>query len=412
MNKILNTYSYLLNIGVPQKKSVEAKKIRLLNAFCITWSVMIVIITIFDLIFERELYGSLILHGISYVIITGIFYLQFLQNYHIARIVFIIAIISITFIFANFTTPLMLIENFYFLYPLVGILFIEKKWINMLFLLLCFGLYFIPNLFLNMYPKNMILPVLVFCIFLGTFVILNYSEQLNKKQEKKLRKRKIKLEKAYAKLEKQKENELALLRLQTLKAQMNPHFMFNTINSIQNLILKNNKEDAYDYLTRYAVLMRENLKISNKNFTSLDIELVILNKYLELEKLRFGDSFYYTIENLENNKNIEIPSQIIQPFVEEAIRYRLLHQINQLRELKITFHHENKMLVCTIIDNGIGIAKSIEMKDNNKMNLEVSLTAIIEKRVALLKDFYNIKIHFKYIQENFKTKVILKMSYK
>ncbi|WP_193706388.1 sensor histidine kinase [Tenacibaculum piscium] len=282
----------------------------------------------------------------------------------------------------------------------------------MLFLLLCFGLYFIPNLFLNMYPKNMILPVLVFCIFLGTFVILNYSEQLNKKQENKLEEGKIKLEKAYAKLEKQKENELALLRLQTLKAQMNPHFMFNTLNAIQNLILKGNKEDAYDYLTRYAVLMRENLKISNKNFTSLDIELVILNKYLELEKLRFGDSFNYTIENLENNKNIEIPSQIIQPFVEEAIRYRLLHQINELRELKITFHHENKMLVCTIIDNGIGIAKSVEMKEKDKMNLELSLTAIIEKRVALLKDFYNIKIHFKYIQENFKTKVILKMSYK
>lgn len=404
MNKFLKIYNYLLNIGVTSKKSNKYKKIRLLNAFCMTWSVMIVIITIFDLIFNREIEESIILHAISYFIIGFIFYFQRKKKYTFARVLFITAIISITFIFANFITPQSLIENFYFVYPLIGILFIDKKVINILFLLLCFCLYFLPNIFLNIYPENMILPVLVFCVFLGVFVILNYSERLNKIQEKKLLKRKTELEEAYFKLEKQKENELTLLRLQTLKAQMNPHFMFNTMNSIQNLILKDNKNEAYDFFIKFSSLMRENLKTSDDSFVRLRTELSIIKSYLELEKLRFGSEFKFTIEELNFNKDIEIPSMIIQPYIEEAIRCRLLHLKEGDKKITVRFYLEDKVLVCEIFDNGVSDL-SKEKKE------EISSRKILEKRLVLLKKYYKTDIGFEYIVIPLGTKVIVKIPY-
>ncbi len=404
MNKFFKIYRFFLNAGVESKKGSEYKKIRLLNAFCITWSIMIIIITIFDLLFDREVKDSLVLHAISYVLIGIIFYCQKIKKHTLARVVFISSIIGVTFLFANFITPSMLIENFYFLYPLVGILFIEKKWINILFLFLCFSLYFIPNIFLEIYPKNMILPVLVFCVFLGTFVVLYYSEQLNKKQEKKLLESKIKLEKAYLKLEKQKESELTILRLQTLKAQMNPHFMFNTMNSIQNLILKDNKKEAYNFFTKFSALMRQNLKTSDDSFISLTSELFIIKSYLELEKLRFGDQFSFIIKELDFNKEIKIPSMIIQPYIEEAIRYRLLHLIDVDKQITIKFSLEKEILICEITDNGI-------RKVSQEHEEESPSREILKKRLVLLKDYYKTDIGFTYERIQLGTKVIVKMPY-
>ncbi|PKH50980.1 hypothetical protein CXF68_09915 [Tenacibaculum sp. Bg11-29] len=404
MHKFFKIYHYLLNVGVTSKMSNEYKKIRLLNTFCMTWSVMIVVITIFDLIFNREIKESLILHTISYFIIGVIFYCQKKKKYTLARVLFITSIIGVTFIFANFVTTQSLIENFYFVYPLIGILFIDKKLINILFLFLCFFLYFLPNMFFNIYPKNTILPVLVFCVFSGIFVILNYSEQLNKRQEKKLLKRKVELEEAYSKLEKQKESELTLLRLQTLKAQMNPHFMFNTMNSIQNLILKDNKIEAYDFFIKFSSLMRRNLRTSDNSFVRLRTELSIVKSYLELEKLRFGAAFKFTIEELNFDKEIKIPSMIIQPYIEEAIRCRLLHLKEGDKKVIVRFYLEDKVLVCEILDNGIrGFVK--EKKQ------EISSKKILEKRLVLLKEYYKTDIGFEYMVIPLGTKVIVKIPY-
>ncbi len=404
MSAIFKAYFFLLNIGVTTKEDKEYKKIRLLNAFCITWSIMIVIITIFDLLFGREIKESLILHGISYILIGIIFYSQSINKYIQARIIFICSIIGMTFVFANFTTPLMLVENFYFVYPLIGILFIDKEWINIAFLILCFCLYFIPNLFLGLYPENMILPVLVFCVFLSTFVILNYSEQLNKKHEKNIIASKIELEKAYTQLEKRKEDELALLRLQTLKAQMNPHFMFNTMNSIQNLILKDDKKEAYNFFTKFSSLMRQNLKTSDDSFVDLKTELLIVKNYLELEQLRFGSQFLFKIEDLKFNTSIKIPSMIIQPYVEEAIRYRLLHLTDRVKEITIKFKLEKEALICEITDNGT-------LSNSEKTKEEVSSKNILEQRLILLKEFYknNICVTIKEVENN--TKTILKLPF-
>lgn len=403
MNVIFKVYFFLLNIGVTTREDKENKKIRLLNAFCITWSTMIVIITIFDLLFEREVKESLILHGISYFFIIIIFYCQNRKKYIIARIVFLCSIIGVTFVFANYTTPLMLVENFYFVYPLIGVLFIDKKWINIIFLTLCFCLYFIPNLLQELYPENMVLPVLVFCVFLSTFVILNYSEQLNKKHEEKIIENNRELQKAYAQLEKRKEDELALLRLQTLKAQMNPHFMFNTMNSIQNLILKEDKKEAYKFFTKFSSLMRQNLITSTDSFVDLNTELLIVKNYLELEQLRFGPQFLFIIEELNFNSSIKIPSMIIQPYVEEAIRYRLLHLTDREKKIIIKFKLKNKVLICEVVDNGV-----VNSYEENK---EILSKKILEQRLMLLKELCRKDIDVIIKKEDGYTKTTIKIPY-
>ncbi|WP_272150341.1 sensor histidine kinase [Tenacibaculum aiptasiae] len=402
----------IFDIGLlPSNDAKENKKIKLLNIFCFTWSILIVVITIFDIIFERELEGSLIMHGISYILIFLILLFQYKHFYILARVLFICSIIGITFVFANYTTPLSLIENFYFIYPLIGLILIEKKWINISILVLCFILYFVPNLIYKHYPDNTILPVLVFSVFVAAYVILNYSDNLNKKHEKELLLSKEKLEQAYLELEERKRSELASLQLKALKSQMNPHFLFNTINSIQSLILAGNKEEAYKYLTKFSLLMRESIKTSEKSFVDFSVELSMLKKYLELEKLRFKQDFEYEIRGEKNIEEIKIPSAVIQPFVENAIRYGLLHKIEGGKKIEIEFYQED-IFICSVTDNGIGIEASKQINTlNRKLETEDSSIKAIENRLKLLKEFYKTDIGVVYEKVEKGTKVVVKIPY-
>ncbi len=208
-------------------------------------------------------------------------------------------------------------------------------------------------------------------------------------------------------LEKQYKNS----ELKSLKAQMNPHFMFNAMNSIQNLVLKGNKNEAYDYLTKFSSLIRENLNMSEKSFVYFEEELSLLKKYLELEKLRFRDSFEYQLEGMEAIEDIKIPSMIIQPFVENAIKHGLLHKTNGLKKVTVSFFQEN-VFKCIITDNGIGYeaSKKINALNNNK-KYSFS-TKAIKDRLSLLKDYYKLDIGFEYEHVEIGTKVVLKIPYK
>ncbi|CAL2105075.1 His_kinase domain-containing protein [Tenacibaculum sp. 190524A02b] len=391
----------------------ENKKIKLLNIFCFTWAIMIIVITFFDIIFGRELQESLLIHGISYLLILGIFYLQKAHYYTIARVLFLTAIAAVTFVFANYTTPHSLIENFYFIYPLIGLILIEKKWINISILIVCFGLYFIPNFYFQHYSQETILPVLVLSVFAASYVILNYSESINKKNEEKLLLSKTKLEEAYLELEERKQSELATLQLKALKSQMNPHFLFNAINSIQSLILTDKKEEAYRYLTKFSLLIRENIKTSEDSFVSFTTELSMLKKYLELEKLRFGEKFTYMIKGANKINEIKIPSAVIQPIVENAIRYGLLHKTEGEKLLVIEFQLE-ETFVCTITDNGIGLEASKKINIENTLNTKEKDTSIkaIQNRLHILKEHYKTDIGIQYEEIEEGTKVIIKIPYK
>ncbi|WP_299159690.1 histidine kinase [uncultured Tenacibaculum sp.] len=409
MRSVINK---IFDIGLlPTNEVKENKKIKLLNIFCFTWSILIIVITVFDIIFNRELEGSLIMHGISYALITTIFIFQYKRLYILARVLFISSIIGVTYVFANYTTPLSLIENFYFIYPLIGLILIDKKWINISILIVCFLLYFVPNIYYGHYPNNTILPVLVFSVFVAAYVILNYSDNLNKKHEKELLLSKEKLEQAYLELEERKKSELASLQLKALKAQMNPHFLFNTINSIQSLILTGEKEEAYKYLTKFSLLMRESIKTSEMSFVDFSIELSMLEKYLELEKLRFKKDFEYEIKGEKNIERIKIPSAVIQPFVENAIRYGLLHKTKGEKRIVIEFYQE-EVFVCSIIDNGIGIEASKQINTlNRKLSSEDSSIKAIENRLQLLKEFYKTDIGVVYEKVKEGTKVVVKIPY-
>jgi ligand-binding sensor domain-containing protein/putative methionine-R-sulfoxide reductase with GAF domain len=155
-------------------------------------------------------------------------------------------------------------------------------------------------------------------------------------------------------------------RLQTLRLQMNPHFLFNALNSIQQMILANEELIATRYLSRFSKLLRAILIHGDKETATLKEELEILNLYVELEARRFKDSFRYNIECDEeiDIDEIRLPTLLIQPFVENAIWHGLMHKEGE-RKLSIRFSETDAFLKCVIEDNGVGRKKSQETKKSN-----------------------------------------------
>ncbi len=158
--------------------------------------------------------------------------------------------------------------------------------------------------------------------------------------------------------------------LKALKAQMNPHFIFNALNSIQEYIVLNKKSLASDYLGKFADLIRNYLHYSDTGFISIPEEVHNLNLYLELEKLRFEDelSYSFDVEEKANFELIKIPTMLIQPYVENALKHGLLHKKDN-RKLNISISKLSSSLVqCIIEDNGVGRKKSEEIKSRLKPN--------------------------------------------
>ncbi len=175
-------------------------------------------------------------------------------------------------------------------------------------------------------------------------------------------------------------------QLSALKAQMNPHFMFNALNSIQEIILMNNKREANMYLGKFADLMRITLDQSNKNAISLEDELKSLLLYLELEALRFETHFQYKIDVDDNvfTPDVLIPAMLIQPYVENAIKHGLLHKQGE-KQLMIQFKLENEeTLLCMITDNGIGRKRSAEINQLRARKHTSFATGATLKRLELL----------------------------
>ncbi|WP_147676131.1 tetratricopeptide repeat-containing sensor histidine kinase [Algibacter pacificus] len=152
--------------------------------------------------------------------------------------------------------------------------------------------------------------------------------------------------------------------LKALKAQMNPHFIFNALNSIQDYIVLNQKNLASDYLGKFADLIRNYLHFSDTGFISIPDEVHNLNLYLELEKLRFEDKLEYTfrVDDAANSDTIKIPTMLIQPYVENALKHGLLHK-KEHRKLEVSLSKiSDQIIECIIEDNGIGREKSRAIK--------------------------------------------------
>ena len=188
-------------------------------------------------------------------------------------------------------------------------------------------------------------------------------------------------------LEKSKvKEELRQSQLVSLKAQMNPHFMFNALNSIQEFILTNDKRQANMYMGKFADLMRMTLDMSNKKEIDLDDEIKILKLYLQLEALRFEEHFDYSIEvkGEIHTADIKLPSMLIQPYVENAIKHGLLHKQGE-KKLTVFFDiDETATLSCSITDNGIGRKRSGEINKMRQGRYTSFATGATQKRLELL----------------------------
>jgi ligand-binding sensor domain-containing protein len=152
---------------------------------------------------------------------------------------------------------------------------------------------------------------------------------------------------------------LLSLKLKALRAQMNPHFTFNVMNSIQHFILNSDTESAHRYLSKFSKLIRTILNNSENNTIPLSEELKALELYIQLEAMRFDQSFRYEIivDETINTMLLEIPSMLIQPYVENAIKHGIL-PLKQNGRLKIEILRQGRSLKCIIEDNGIGREKA------------------------------------------------------
>lgn len=225
-----------------------------------------------------------------------------------------------------------------------------------------------------------ILSIGAFLLIIVIVFIILYSRSRQKSKEQKLN------------------NQLTRVTQQALAAQMNPHFIFNSLNSIQNYILKSDKISSNTYLSKFASLMRMTLNNSQFSFITIEEEINALTTYIELEALRFKDKINYEI-NIDPNINVsswKIPPLLLQPYVENAIWHGLMHK-EESGILRINLSHIEDKIECIIEDNGIGRKKAAEIKAKKTKTYRSFGTDITKKRLELINNMTSMQLEVKYI---------------
>lgn len=229
--------------------------------------------------------------------------------------------------------------------------------------------------------KNILIGAILILILMAFFIFRNaklsrkYEARRRELAENELRIQKLESEKSRAELLQQQTE----LEMKALRAQMNPHFIFNCLNSINQFIAVNDVDKATDYLTKFARLIRMVLEKSGKSFIPLDQELNALKLYMDLEAIRFEKPFHYNIENHGiDESSVLIPSLLIQPFVENAIWHGLYPKKGTPGIINIDLSLDKNILHCEITDNGIGMEKAAAIKtygSGSKKSMGFEITA-------------------------------------
>jgi len=180
------------------------------------------------------------------------------------------------------------------------------------------------------------------------------------------------------------------VQMMALQTQMNPHFTFNCLNAIRNLVMQQQTEMASSYLLKFSKLLRLTLENSIHKEVSLADKMEYLNMYLNMEQLRFGDSLQFNITKdlLNDAETIFLPPMLVQPFVENAIKHAFNHQAI-VKEIKISFKETEKDLSVTIEDNGIGILHH----QNQQKNHVSRATEITKNYLQQWNALYQQQIH-------------------
>jgi sensor histidine kinase YesM len=234
-----------------------------------------------------------------------------------------------------------------------------------------------------------------FYLMLYTVALLNFFIKWKRARsnranaENQLQGEKLENESANQDLLKQKTG----FEMQMLRAQMNPHFIFNSLNAINFFILQNDKLQASEYLVKFSRLVRLILQHSQAALISLESELESLHLYLELESVRLDHMFHYKISVAPDIDAgvIKVPPLFIQPFAENAIWHGLMHK-NINRDLLIELYYENdEVLCCKICDNGIGRIKAAEIEKNAASTYPSTGSGITAERIKLLQPLAKIE---------------------
>lgn len=183
------------------------------------------------------------------------------------------------------------------------------------------------------------------------------------------------------------QKELAEYEQKALHLQMNPHFVFNCLGSISSFIVQNGTDSAIKYLSKFSKLMRLTLEYSKESLIPIDKEIESLQNYLELEQLRFNNVFTFSVNKSSDiEDDTALPPLLLQPFVENAIIHGLIPK-KENGHIAIDFSIDGKALLCTITDNGIGIDKSQELKENLvKVHKSMALD-ITRKRLEMMEAY-------------------------
>ncbi len=213
--------------------------------------------------------------------------------------------------------------------------------------------------------------------------------------------RRIRKVKREEELKREITKQIAEARLTALRAQMNPHFIFNSLNSIQHFISESEKENALKYLSKFSKLIRLVLQGAGKNMITIADEEAMLGFYLELEALRFSNKFEYEI--LVDNgivKDItEIPTMLLQPFVENAIIHGLLNKPDR-GKLEVSIQKNNSGLMCIIEDNGIGRTAATAIKNKKLLRNESLGMKLTTERMQMLERISGKRVFIKVIDLN------------
>lgn len=188
--------------------------------------------------------------------------------------------------------------------------------------------------------------------------------------------------------------EMMNLEQTALRSQMNPHFIFNSLSSIQELVISGNKEEANDYLVKFARLIRKTLELSQHAFISLADEKEYLTEYVAMEKMRMekGFDFIFEIDPALDAFKTEMPNMMLQPIVENSIRHGIKHLNTRRGLLRVTILKKGTFLLCRITDNGIGIQQKKLNSSNYNQHKSFGLD-IVEKRLMGLPN-YNVGNYF------------------
>jgi Histidine kinase/Tetratricopeptide repeat len=232
----------------------------------------------------------------------------------------------------------------------------------------------------ELYIKNLltgsvfVLLLMGFIIFRNIMLKRKNAAHLLEITEKELQMQQLENERTKSEMQ----HRAVELEMQALRAQMNPHFIFNCLNSINSFIINNNAAKAADHLTKFSKLIRLVLQQSGKPFIPLEDELYCLQLYMDLEALRFEIPFHYEIDtNGINISAVMIPSLLIQPFVENAIWHGLQGKKINDGKINIDINLQGDVLHCKVIDNGVGRIKEAVVDGKNgtgKKSLGIQLT--------------------------------------